>query len=90
MKYIFAAVAFLYATPVFAQDAPVFNYEMFETAIQHVDLLECPAELAGDDRFCRMTINNGALHVFAFGEKGEQPMIGLRMWHEDEIKMTFE
>lgn len=72
-----------------AQDAGVFTYEMFETAVQHVNLLDCPGDLAGEGRFCRMTMHNDAFHVFAFSQEGEQPMVGLTTWYEDEIDMTF-
>ena len=73
-----------------AEDSGVFTYDMFETAVQHVNLTECPGELSGEGRFCRMTMHNDAFHVFAFSEKGEQPMVGLKTWYEDEIEMAFE
>jgi hypothetical protein len=36
-----------------------------------------------------MTIHNDAFHVFAFSEEGEQPLIGLKSWYEDEMDMVF-
>ena len=71
-----------------AQDAGSLTYEMFETAVQHVNLAECPDELAGEGRFCRMTMHNDAFHVFAFSEE-EQVMVGLHSWYEDQMDMAF-
>lgn len=81
--------AFALATAATAQDAGVLTYDMFETAVHHVNLAECPGELEGEARFCRMTMHNDAFHVFAFSEEGEQPLLGIQTWYEDEIDMTF-
>lgn len=83
------AAAALWATCAVAEDNAAFTYAMFETAVMHVNLEECPGELAGEGRFCRMTMHNDAFHVFAFSEEGEQLMVGLKSWYEDEIDMTF-
>jgi len=90
MRVAFVALASLIGSVVNAQDTDTLTYEMFETAIHHVNLLDCPGELSGEGRFCRMTIHNDAFHVFAFSEEGEQPMVGLKTWYEDEIDMTFK
>ena len=37
----------------------VLTYEMFEAAVPHADLAECPAGLARDDSFCRLTLAEG-------------------------------
>lgn len=89
MKYSAIAAAVCLAMPASAQDGEMFTYDMFETAVQHVNLADCPEELAGEGRFCRMTMHNDAFHVFAFTENGEQLMVGLRTWYEDEIDMDF-
>ena len=90
MKLAIAALTSLIGSTAFAQDAGVLTYETFETAVQHVNLLDCPGNLAGEGRFCRMTIHNDAFHVFAFSEEGEQPMVGLQTWYEEEIDMSFK
>ncbi len=90
MKLRLAFSAILLGSPAIAQEAETFTYQMFETAVMHVNLEECPGELAGEGRFCRMTMHNDAFHVFAFSEDGEQPMIGLQTWYEDEIDMDFD
>jgi len=79
----------LLASPAIAQEAGTFTYEMFETAVLHVNLAECPGQLAGEGRFCRMSMHNDAFHVFAFSEAGEQPLIGMWSWYEDEMDMVF-
>jgi len=79
----------LLASPAIAQEAGTFTYEMFETAVLHVNLAECPGQLAGEGRFCRMSMHNDAFHVFAFSEAGEQPLVGMWSWYEDEMDMVF-
>lgn len=75
-------VALAIAGPAMAKDpipAPM-TYEMFELAVPHVDLAACPAPLAAEGRFCRLTTNNEALNVFAFSEEGDQPMVAFQSW----------
>ncbi len=90
MRILAIATLSIFGSAASAQDAGAFTYEMFETAVQHVNLLECPGELAGEGRFCRMTMHNDAFHVFAFSEEGERLMVGLKTWYEDEIDMNFK
>jgi hypothetical protein len=73
-----------------AQDSGVLDCEMSERAVQQVDRVECPADLAGEGRSCRITIHNDAFHVFAFEESGEQRMVGPRTRHEDQIEMELK
>ncbi|WP_212524698.1 hypothetical protein [Actibacterium sp. MT2.3-13A] len=62
-------------------DAPLpLGYATFEEAVAHFDLDECPAALAGPERFCRVTLNHGDIHVFAFAEAGDQPLVALRSY----------
>ncbi|WP_299359484.1 hypothetical protein [uncultured Paracoccus sp.] len=61
------------------------TYEMFETAISHGDLPTCPEALEGEHRFCRFTVHNDALHVFAFSEEGDQPLLAISEYAMDEI-----
>lgn len=89
MRLRIAALGVLLASPAIAQEAGTFTYEMFETAVLHVNLAECPGQLAGEGRFCRMSMHNDAFHVFAFSEAGEQPLVGMWSWYEDEMDMVF-
>ena len=85
-----AAALSLAGLPALADGDGVLTYERFETAIGHVNLSECPGDLAGEGRFCRMTMHNDAFHVFAFTEEGDQPLVGIRTWYEDEIAFEFD
>ncbi len=69
--------ALLVTTPTLADDgaAMTLGYETFEYAVPHVDLAACPGELAAEGRFCRATMHSEELHVFAFAEDGEQPLV---------------
>ena len=75
-------LALILTGPAFAQDptAAPMTYEMFELAVPHVDMAACPAPLAAEGRFCRLTTNNEALNVFAFSEDGDQPMVAFQSW----------
>ena len=62
------------------------TYELFEATVGHADLADCPKALAQDGRFCRLVLNDGALHVFAFAEGGDQPMQAVLTIPVDEIR----
>ncbi len=52
------------------------SYDIFEVAVPHVDLESCPADLAAENVFCRATLANEELHVFAFSIDGDSPLVG--------------
>lgn len=56
------------------------TYEMFEQGIAHVDLKICPEPLQAPGRFCRATLINGMINVFAFDEAGDQLLVGFQSW----------
>lgn len=64
------------ADPALPQDIAggVLHYALFEAAVPHADLAECPATLARDDRFCRLTLGDDGAVVWAFALEGEQPL----------------
>ena len=64
----------------------VMNYETFEATVDHADLPECPKALAAEGRFCRATIHDDALHVFAFSEDLDQPLQAVMDFPMDEIR----
>lgn len=71
---IFACVI---ATAAAADEGTLpLTYELFETAIAHADLEECPHSLRQQDTFCRATVHHDEVHVFVFSEDGDQPLIG--------------
>lgn len=67
------------AEPPAPVEAPegVLTYAMFEGAVPHVDLAQCPERLAGDDRFCRLTLAESGLTVWAFSLQGNQNLLSV-------------
>lgn len=70
-----------------AQSTCPLTYEKFEFAVPHADLDECPKDLAHEGAFCRVSIANGAVHVFAFEEKGEQCLLAVKSYSEYQISV---
>lgn len=68
------------ATPALAEGtAPLpMNYDIFEAAVPHIDMSDCPADMAAEGRFCRLVVMNDQLQIFSFSEEGDQPMVGYR------------
>ena len=60
------------------------TYEVFEHAIEHVDLAICPAEFDMDKMFCRMTLADDRAHVFVFAHDAEQPLIAIKSYELDD------
>lgn len=68
----------------------VLTYEMFETAVPHADLAECPPGLARGDSFCRLTLAEGALTVWVFRNAGRQDLLALQSFDpESEAGLPF-
>lgn len=64
-----------------AGTAPLaLTYDTFEQAVAHVDLEVCPEPLAAPGRFCRATLVNGMINVFAFSDEGDQPLVAVQSW----------
>lgn len=61
------------------------TYAEFEAAIPHLDLETCPAQLAQDNTFCRVTLNNEEIHVFAFSLDADSPMTGFASFPADDL-----
>jgi len=90
-----AAAAALLATiaiisPALAQSANPcpMTYVQFEAAIPHIDVDDCPAEVAGKDRFCRGSANGDSIHVFAFDFDGDKCLAALRSYDKNEFKLS--
>ena len=64
------------ATGSAQEEGMPLTYEQFEIAVPHVDLETCPADFVAADVFCRATLNLDSIHVFAFADEGEQPLVG--------------
>lgn len=85
-----AAATALLALPAAAHDHAAFTYSDFEASVPHIDLDECPAGLAQGDVFCRITMNNDALHIFVFEVEGDQHFVSVNSYYEDEFELVFE
>ncbi|MCL4189907.1 MAG: hypothetical protein KJZ85_20095 [Rhodobacteraceae bacterium] len=80
-----ALAAALAALPAAAFE---MTYELFEAAVPHLDLEDCPAALSGPDRFCRLAIGHDAMHVFAFAVEGAQPLVGVESFAVGSYTLT--
>lgn len=79
-----AAPALTLSAPALADPTPLpLTYEVFETAVPHVDMAVCPIDLAQEGLFCRMSVHAEQINVFVFSEEGDQPMVGFRSWSVD-------
>ncbi|MGR3547436.1 MAG: hypothetical protein ACU0CB_01240 [Roseovarius sp.] len=59
------------------------TYEVFEHAIEHVDLAICPSEFDMDKMFCRMTLADNRAHVFVFAHDADQPLMTVKSYDLD-------
>ncbi len=86
-----SVVAILLAAPAaIAADAPTYTYEEFESSVVHLDLETCPDALAAEGVFCRASVANEAVHVYAFSEIGDLPMVGFMSYEEGEFEISFK
>lgn len=81
--------AALISLPAAAHDHAAFTYADFEAAVPHIDMDECPAGLAEGDVFCRISMNNDALHIFVFEAEGDQHFVAVHTFYEDEFALSF-
>lgn len=56
------------------------TYEVFETAIEHADLENCPAQFDSEANFCRITLANEQAHIFVFSHGGNQPLLAVKSY----------
>lgn len=85
----FFATFMLFAAPLSLHAEGRFTCADFEASVSHIDLETCPADLARDDHFCRVSFNNDALHVFVFSDEGERLLVEVATYFEDEFELTF-
>jgi hypothetical protein len=83
------ATAAFFGLPAAAHDTPSLTYASFEASVPHIDMDACPEALATGDMFCRITMNNDALHVYVFETQGEQLFVSVHTFYEDEFQLTF-
>ncbi|MCC5971703.1 MAG: hypothetical protein JJU15_17320 [Pararhodobacter sp.] len=84
-RFIMGAVL-LAPMPLSAEN---YSYADFEASVPHIDLETCPEGLAEGDVFCRVSMNNDALHVYVFESGGMQEFVALHSFYEDEFSLRF-
>ncbi len=55
-----------------------------------MDLEDCPGDLSSPGVFCRMTVANETVHVFAFSEEGDLPLVGFKSYEEDDYQIVLK
>ncbi|SMX50763.1 hypothetical protein [Maliponia aquimaris] len=65
------------------------TYEVFEQAVTHVDLENCPAQFDPDVVFCRMTLANEMANVFVFSFADDQPLLAVKAYALDSEFLPF-
>jgi hypothetical protein len=87
LKYAIALAAALAVTPAAAQSQCLLDYEFFEFAIPHLDLQQCPKDIARAGAFCRVTTANDSVHVFVFEEKGKRCLLAVKSYSDYDISV---
>jgi len=67
--------------------AEPYSYADFEASVPHIDLDTCPEGLAEGDVFCRISLNNDALHVYVFESGGMQEFVSMHTYYEDAFSL---
>ncbi|MEL6478215.1 MAG: hypothetical protein AAFR17_12885 [Pseudomonadota bacterium] len=78
------------AAPVLADQPMQLTYTEFEASVPHLDLEACPAALARDGVFCRLSVEGDAMHVFVFREDGDQELVAFRSWEEGDWEIVLK
>lgn len=78
-------IAAFTSAPANAQQQCSLTYKFFEFAIPHLDLAECPKDIARPGAFCRVTTANDSVHVFVFEEKDQQCLLAVKSYSEYQI-----
>jgi hypothetical protein len=74
-----------FAAPAAAQTQCPLTYNDFEIAIPHLDLEQCPKDLAKPGVFCRVTTANDSVHVFVFEAKDKRCLVSMKSYDKYEI-----
>ncbi len=84
-----ALLSAVLALPAWAQGPGSYSYADFEASVPHIDMEVCPAGLAEGDVFCRITMNNDALHVYVFEAGGDRRFVAVHSFYGDEFQLSF-
>ena len=80
----------LLATAALADGPLKLTYLEFEASVPHLDLETCPEALARDGVFCRLSVENDAMHVFVFEEEGDQALVAFQSWEEGDWEIVLK
>lgn len=64
------------------------TYETYEYSVPHTDMEECPADLAGEGKFCRVAVMAEVATVFVFAEATDC-IVASKAYEEDGFSLTF-
>jgi len=73
-----------------ASEKCVMTYETFESAVAHIDLVECPDAAVRENAFCRVSAGGEKLHLFYFDNDGDQCLLKVESFEEDAYSLTLK
>jgi hypothetical protein len=88
LRRLLVAGLLLLSPPALAQGACPLTYAAFEFAVPHLDLANCPRDLAKEGVFCRASAGNDAVHVFVFSRTGDQCILATKSYKDGEFDLT--
>lgn len=63
------------------------SYDVYEASVPHTDLEECPAAMAGEGLFCRLSVVAEVATIFVFDEN-TGCLTGAKSFEEDEFTIS--
>lgn len=86
-----ASVTALSGVPAGADNAPcALTYEVFESAVAHLDIDHCPDKSFKDQAFCRVVVGGNQAHVFYFSSNDGQCLLKVESFNDDELDLKFK
>ncbi len=90
-RTLFPALAVFLATTAHGETPPMpLTYDIFEASVAHLDLESCPTGLPQQEVFCRAAFLNDTVHVFAFADDGDSPMVGYAAFDAPDFASTLQ
>jgi len=73
-----------------AETSCAMSYETYEFSTGHIDLAQCPTDLAGENRFCRASVAGDQLHVAVFAQDGDQCLVTVKSYDEEQFDIVIK
>ena len=90
-RILFPALAVFIATTAYGDTAPMpLTYAIFEASVPHLDLASCPEGLPQTGSFCRAAVLHDMVHVFAFAEDGDSPLVAYAAFDAPDLGPSLE